>query len=525
MATREAWGSRLGLILAMAGNAIGLGNFLRFPAKAAQNGGGAFMIPYIVAFLLLGIPLMWAEWTMGRMGGVRGHGTTPFIFHTLWRHKLAKYLGVLGVVLPLGITIYYVCIESWTLAYAYFSSTGAYFGLETGPQIRDFLASFQGLKDTPHFDGITVTYIFFALTMAGNLFVVWHGVARGIERLAKIAMPLLFLFAAVVAVRVATLGVSDTPPPYPVEGGFAFIWNPDFSRLGDAGIWLAATGQIFFTLSVACGAIHTYASYLREKDDLVVTGLTTSMTNEFAEVVLGSSIAIPAAFAFFGPELTQQIAANGPFDLGFAAMPMIFQKIPLGAFFGTLWFGLLFFAGITSSVALMQPAITFLQDELRLSRRAAALLVNGIIFVAAHLIIFGLGHGTLDELDFWFGTLGLALFALIEAVLAFWVFGIDRFWKHMHRGAQKRVPAIFLPIMKYVTPAFCLVLLIAWAWQQGPAVVTMENVKPEDRLWVWAARALVLSLVAFFGYLTWRAARRWKAGPDGEPAAAPEVEP
>jgi SNF family Na+-dependent transporter len=125
--TRARWASRTGLILAMAGNAIGLGNFLRFPAKAAANGGGTFMIPYFCALIFLGIPLMWVEWTIGRYGGSRGHGSTPGMFSLLWKSKWAKYVGAFGIILPFAIVIYYTFIESWTLGYAWFSITGKYF--------------------------------------------------------------------------------------------------------------------------------------------------------------------------------------------------------------------------------------------------------------------------------------------------------------------------------------------------------------------------------------------------------------
>ena len=126
MGERDRWASRMGLVLAMAGNAIGLGNFLRFPRLAAQHGGGAFLIPYLVALLLLGIPLMWVEWTIGRHGGQFGNTSAPGMFARLWRSPASKYLGALGISLPLLFTVFYTYIESWTLAYACFSFTGYY---------------------------------------------------------------------------------------------------------------------------------------------------------------------------------------------------------------------------------------------------------------------------------------------------------------------------------------------------------------------------------------------------------------
>ena len=186
-----------------------------------------------------------------------------------------------------------------------------------------------------------------------------RGIAAGIEKLAKNAMPLLFVFALILVIRVVTIGTPNPSlPDNSVLNGLAFIWNPDFSQITQSKTWLAAAGQIFFTLSIGTGSILTYASYLKKKDDIALTGLTTSMTNEFAEVILGGSIAIPVAVAFFGLRQTELIAKGGAFDLGFVALPIIFQKLPLGEFFGMIWFLLLFFAGITSSVALCSPAMT-----------------------------------------------------------------------------------------------------------------------------------------------------------------------
>jgi SNF family Na+-dependent transporter len=144
---REYWGTRIGLILAMAGNAVGLGNFLRFPVQAANNGGGTFMIPYFISFILLGIPLMWMEWGIGRYGGRYGHGTMPGMFDKLWKNPVAKYLGVIGVVMPLIVFVYYTVIIGWLLGFSFFSITGDYFGMDADG-VRGFLGSFQDIHDT-----------------------------------------------------------------------------------------------------------------------------------------------------------------------------------------------------------------------------------------------------------------------------------------------------------------------------------------------------------------------------------------
>lgn len=233
---------------------------------------------------------------------------------------------------------------------------------------------------------------------------------------------------------------------------------------------------------------------MKKKDDIALTGLTTSMTNEFAEVILGASIAIPVAVAFFGIPQTEAIARGGAFDLGFVAMPIIFQKMPLGGLFGMLWFLLLFFAGITSSVALCSPAMAFLQDQLQLSRRQAAAWVGAALLLCGLPVVLFLAHGFLDEMDFWAGTFGLVLFALIEVILFAWVFGIRRGWQEIHEGADIRIPGIFKFIIKYVTPIYCIALLTFWGIQDGIPVLLMRGRNPADVPYLWGARAMMLGL-------------------------------
>lgn len=497
--TREKWATRVGLVLAMAGNAIGLGNFLRFPVQCANNGGGAFMIPYILAFILLGIPLMWIEWGIGRFGGKYGHGTTPGMFHYLWKNPLAKYLGAIGITIPFGLVIYYTYIESWTLGYSFFSLTGKYFGIETHQGMVDFLSAYQGKTSNVHFNGIATAYVFFLITLAANIWILARGISKGIEALGNIAIPLIALFGIFLVVRVFTLGTPN--PDFPernVVNGLGFIWNPDLKMLSQSRVWLAATGQIFFTLSLGFGAIQTYASYLSEKDDVVLSGLATSSANEFVEVILGGSIAIPVTVAFFGLTQTQEIAKGGSFDLGFFAMPMIFQQLPFGQFFGFIWFLLLFLAGITSSVAMAQPLMAFLQEEFKMTRQKAAAVIGVVTFFLMQPVIFFLKFGFLDEMDFWIGTLGLVVFAIIEVLIFIWFFGPDNAWKEISMGADIPMPRIFFPIMKYVTPIYLVVLLGFWFFQDGINVLLMRGVPPENYPYIWFARFLLTGLLVTF---------------------------
>ena len=508
--SREQWGTRIGLVLAMAGNAVGLGNFLRFPVQAAQNGGGTFMIPYFISFLLLGIPMMWIEWGVGRYGGTHGHGSVPGMFDVLTDRKKrwAKYFGVLGVVMPLVVFIYYTYIVSWMLALSLFSLTGDYFGMNDVEGMRGYLSSYQNIFDSTGTSG-WVTILFFLLTFCFLGWVLSRGIKGGIEKLALIGMPILFLFAFLLLARVLTL---PTMAASPAEG-LNFIWNPDWAALSNVNVWVAAAGQMFFTLSVGMGSIQTYSSYLKKNDDVALTGLSTAATNEFAEIALGGTIAIPAAVVFFGVSGAMAIAEGGTFDLGIVAMGVVFQGLPgpeiLGRLVAFLWFFLLFVAGITSSVALASPTIAFLQEEFQFTRKKAARAVTalGLGLGLFHVIFYR--FKVLDEWDYWAGTFGLVVFAAVEVLLFAWIFGIDRGWDQLHQGADIRIPGVYKLIMKWVTPVFLYGLLIWWTIDEAIPTLLMDTVDdPATIPYRWVSRLLMLGLVVI-GILLVRKA--WKA--------------
>ncbi len=505
---REHWGSRLGIILAVAGSAVGLGNFLRFPAKATLNGGGAFMIPYFIAFILLGIPLMWIEWSLGRLGGARGHGTAPGMFDAISKNSFTKYLGTIGILGPFIILIYYVFIESWTLGYAYYSLSGHLFRATDQESMKAFLQGYQGLVSNEFFQSIGPAYLFFVITFLTNFYFIYRGIQGGIEKLSRYGMPILVIIGVFLTIRVFTLGAPDPArPELSVLNGLGFVWNPDFTKLLDSKVWLEAAGQIFFTLSVGIGVILTYASYLKRNDDVVLSGLTAASTNEFCEVILGGSIVIPAAFIFFGGAGALEIAQSGTFNIGFVTMPLIFMKLPLGALFSGLWFLLLFIAGITSSVSLIQPFMAFFEDEFGISRQKAVVILGILAFIFSHAAIFGLSKGILDELDFWGGTFFLVLFGTIEIILFIWVYGIDNAWKEMHHGARIRIPRIYRFIMKYVSPLFLLVLLGTFLYQNFDTMFLMKNALPENIPYIWGTRLMILVLWTGMMMLT---AYAWK---------------
>lgn len=466
---RESWGSRLGVILAVAGSAVGLGNFLRFPVQAVRNGGGVFMIPYIISFLLLGLPLMWIEWTAGRFGGGFGHGTAPGVFHTMWsKNRFIKYFGVIGIFGPLVIFMYYTYIESWLLGYAVFTLLPRFASLTTAEHMREFLAWYRESW---------WSYLFFILTFVVNITIIYFGIKKGIEKFCNWAMPLLLCLAIFLVIRVLTFGSPDPAhPEYNPVKGLEFLWKPDFSKLLDPKVWLAAAGQIFFTLSVGIGVILTYASYLRRTDDVILSGLTSAATNEFVEVVLGGSIVIPAAFTFLGPERAVEVATSGAFDLGFVTMPVIFKQVHFGSLFAFIWFVLLFLAGITSSVSLAQPSIAFLEDEFDIPKKDAVLIYSVVTFLLCQPSVFLLKYGVVDELDFWGGTFCLVLFGCIESILFSWVFGIDKAWEEMHSGADIRLPKIYKFIIKYITPLILITILIWFITTEGINIILLKNV-------------------------------------------------
>ena len=505
---REGWGSRLGVILAVAGSAVGLGNFLRFPVQAAQNGGGAFMIPYFIALLLLGIPLALVEWAIGRYGGTHGHNTAAGAFSALWPWRGAKYLGLLGVFGPWVIFLYYTFIESWTLAFSYFSLSGLLSQPAGESGMGAFLKSFQGLAPGGVFPHLGTAYFFFLLTFALNLLVVAGGIRRGIECVSKVFLPLLFVFGIVLVGRIFWIGAPDPArPEWSVVNGLGYLWNPDFSVLNSSRVWLAAAGQILFTLSVGIGAIVTYASYLKRDDDVALSSLTAVGMNELAEVIIGGSLVIPAAFAFFGPDQMTAIAKGGAFNLGFVTMPLVFQRLAFGHLFGCLWFLLLFLAGITSSISLAQPVLAFFQNVYGWTRARAVTMFGLASFALSQPAILWLGRGVVDEMDFWGGTVCLVVFGLLEVLLFAWIFGMERGWRELQRGADITLPRFFRPVIAYATPAYLLFVLGFWLYDNAKTTISMAGVDPANRPYLTAVRWLMIGLFAALA-LSMRAALR-----------------
>ncbi|HEX9636732.1 MAG TPA: sodium-dependent transporter [Acidobacteriota bacterium] len=538
MSTRQRWGTRVGLVLAMAGNAVGLGNFLRFPAEAARNGGGAFLIPYLISFILMGIPLLWIEWAIGRHGGQFGHHSAPGMLDRLGSQWWLKYLGVFGLFICLGVAAFYCYVESWTLAYVWHSAIGTF--KTTAP--TEFFPAYLGVHADSLFALPGEAFFFFALTLLLNVWILSRGLARGIELAAKIGMPLLLLFAITLVIRGLTLGPDSPGVVQSPLAGLNFVWQPQLSGLLSPTIWMAAAGQIFFTLSVGMGAVACYASYVRKNQDIALNAASAGWLNEFVEVVLGGSLLIPIATAYLGLQAVQaSTAGGGGFELGFLSLPTLFNNwgwfAPIA---GTMWFGLLFFAGITSSLAMGQPILAFLEDEFEVPRGRAAILFGLGVFLLGFFCVWLYPGGAFDEFNFWTGTFALVVFALGEAFVFVKIFGLDRGWEEITRGADMKVPRVFRFVIRYVTPLFILVVFVGaliqpagdwgaalrslfagdgWPFDPGSVIGRIFHFGEAEYVWFdargFATRALVqdltrLVLLGLFGvcsFLVWKAWR------------------
>jgi SNF family Na+-dependent transporter len=490
----DSWGSRTGLILAMAGNAVGLGNFLRFPVQAVENGGGTFIIPYLVCFLVMGLPLLFIEWSLGRFGGQRGNHSTPYILDSMGAHPIWKYVGVFGIFTNIAVVAYYTYIESWTLIYVLHTLLGT-FSDWSKEEISQFFTQYVQLEGADF--GIPYFPLFiYLLVLCVNVVILSKGLG-GIEKVAKIGMPLLILFGVILAVRAWTMGSSFASEEFPDANawdGINFLWTPQFTSLADPKVWLAAAGQIFFTLSVGMGSIQCYASYLREKDDIALNSLTAGFTNELVEVLLGSAIVIPLAAGFLGMDW---VLENAGFGMAFQTMPYLFEQ--WGPFFSTFsgicWFGLLFFAGITSSLAMGTPWMGFMKDEFGWNKMKGAWSFGFLAAVMGIPTVLFYSYGYFDEYDYWAGTVSLVVFALLETILFGWVFGINEGWEELNRGADIFLPKIYKWIIQYVTPTLLLLVFI------GALITPLNNDWPtaiqslvEQRTWELDPQSLIAKL-------------------------------
>lgn len=457
---QETWGTRLGLVFAMAGFAVGFGNFLRFPVQAVQNGGGAFIIPYLVSFVLIGLPVLLSEWALGRYGGQLGDHSTPFMMQRLNKRPYWKYIGVFGLFTNIIIASYYTYLESWTLYYAMESLMGSFTN-----QSQDFIIHFfnQYIDLSSYnlfpFESIIV----FIFVLALNIYFLSRGLQKGVEFIAKWGVPLLIIFGFFLAFKAITLQKGDFGALNSGFEGLNFLWTPDYSSITDPKVWLAAAGQIFFTIGIGWGTIQCYASYLKANEDIALNAMTAGWTNEFVEVVLGAAIIIPLSIGFLGVDKLAEITGLGGLSLGFKVMPFLFGHFSpvLSALSGFFWFALLFIAGITSSLAMGSPFVSFVQTNFNFSKNKASLTYGIIIFVLAIPSILFFKQGVLDEFDYWGGTFSLFFFAMMEIILLSWLMPKNWIWQQINKGADIKIPRFFKPVIRYITPSILILIFFS----------------------------------------------------------------
>lgn len=379
---RATFGSKIGVILATVGCAVGLGNIWRFPYMLGENGGAAFLLVYISCILFLGIPVMITEFFIGRYSRKNAAGAFKVMAPgTKW--SVIGYNGVTAAFLILG---YYAVVSGWTLEYI----VQAFSGSLEGKNATDFADEFTAFS-TGVFRPILWTVVFIALTHI----IIVSGVKEGIERASKVMMPMLFLILIALCVRSITLpGASE---------GLTFLFNPDFSKI-DSSVVLSAMGQAFFSLSIGMGCLITYASYFGKQTNLQTTALQVTILDTLVAVLAGVMI-FPAVFSF-GIEPT-----TGP-ELVFITLPNVFEQLPFGNIWSFVFFVLLALAALTSTISLHEVSTAYVHEEYHISRKKAAIIVSvGVTIVG---ILCSLSMGVLSS----YTLFGLNFFNLLDFVTA-----------------------------------------------------------------------------------------------------------
>ena len=391
--TRDTWTSQTGFLMAAIGSAIGLGNIWRFPGVAYTNGGGAFLVPYLVALLFAGIPILWLEYAVGH----KFRGTPPWAFRRM--NAKGEFLGWLCVFICFVIITYYAAVVAWSGSYVFYSITEAW-----GEDSQTFfLSSFLGTVGSDEFSWTPVAAVAIPLVLvwACILLIASFGVARGVEKANKIFLPLLVVLFLALVVRALFL-------PGALDGLSAFF-TPNWSSLAQPKVWLAAFAQIFFSLSVGFGIMLTYASYLHKKSNVTGTALVAGFANSSFEILAG--IGVFSALGFMahsqGIAVSELKGLTGPI-LSFVTFPKIISMMPGGPLFGVLFFSSLVLAGITSLLSLLQVVSGAIQDKFALTPVKAS-LVMGIPTTIISLALFATRSGlnTLDIVDNFINNVGV----------------------------------------------------------------------------------------------------------------------
>ena len=521
MQLKDNWTSQLGIIIAVVGSAVGLGNFLRFPGQMALYGGIAFMIPYFVALLLIGLPLAWTEWALGRYGGVRGHNSAPGILRSVVNRRRVMYFGSLYAMMPAVIFTFYIIVEGWCLAYALYYAAGM---MNLGPPqaYNEFFMNIAGVSE----NGNTLkaafshpTLLCIAVCFLLNFWLIYHGINKGIERFCRWALPALLICSVIIFIRVATLGNPTGIPGQSFFDGMKFVWSTAGSdktilqHLANPECWLAAAGQVFFSLSVGFGLVLTYASYLKAEDDVAASSVTAVGSNSFIEVVFGGMMIVPAALMFLGYAALNKENLGSSFALGFQTLPSVFEMMPFGQFFGFLFFALLFLAAVTSSISMLQPSIALFEDGLGLKRKGSILLLGGLLLAGTLFVLyFSKGLIAMDTFDFWIANVFIFITATFMIILFGWGLGIDTAMSELNTGAQIRIPRFVRYLIKYISPLFLLTIFTSWCWLNLPDRI--GEIRNDTTVQLSIGVLILFEL--FFLWVVSRAIKRWNEAEKSE---------
>jgi len=439
--SRDGFGSKLGIIAAAAGSAVGLGNIYRFPCELGNNGGGAFLLVYLLIVLCLGVPVMLSEFIIGRRAQKNPIGA----FKMLRPRSGWPVIGYMGVLCAFIIMAFYSTVAGWTLEYIVKAVGNQFHGKELSVIEQEF-ADFHDMG----WKNVLWQAVFIFLTG----FVVFKGVADGIEKYAKILMPVLVAILVVLGIRAVTLpGAKE---------GLAFLFKPDFSKI-TGSVLISALGQAFFSLSMGMGVLITYGSYIQKDDNLTTTALSVTLSDTLIAVLAGVVI-FPAAFSFG----VQPTAGMG---LVFNTLPMIFNQMAGGYFFCIIFFVLLAVAALTSTISLLEVIVAYFVEELRMSRRWATVIASlgcMAIGVFASLSLKSdtgftiAGLSFFDSLDFISAKVLLPIGALFIVVFVGWVMGKKTFNEEITNGGKLKlsIKSVIFFIIRYLAPLAIAVIFI-----------------------------------------------------------------
>ena len=439
---RDGFGSKIGIIAAAAGSAIGLGNIYRFPCELGNNGGAAFLLVYLIVVVFLGIPVMLSELVIGR----RGQSNAVGAFKKLAPKSAWPIVGYMGVLCGFIIFAFYSTISGWTLEYIVKSVSNSFQGKDLAAMEQDF-SNFHDMG----WRNVMWQAIFIFLTG----FVVFKGVQNGIERYAKILMPVLLVILVILGVRSATLpGAKD---------GLVFLFKPDFSKI-TGKVLISALGQGFFSLSLGMGALITYGSYIKKDDNLTSTAFSVVLSDTLIALLAGIVI-FPAAFSF-------GINPQAGMGLVFNTIPMIFNQMMGGYWFCIIFFVLLAIAALTSTISLLEVVVAYLSEELHIKRQWATVLAcvaTMLIGSFASLslksntsLAFG-GRTVFDWMDFISSNILLPLGGLLIVLFVGWRLGKSHFFDEVTNSGKLKSPLkrVILFIIRYLAPLAIIVIFIS----------------------------------------------------------------